>query len=128
MLPLKKLPGHFHLMFHTCQRKRAKSILCGFMTRVHTTQPKTHQLCGGRKAHQTQREKDGYLALSDEQYEFELANTDDDVYKSACAILEIGEQCEGYWKNDRFMEQMAKAVKIAEVKYPSSQGYHHIWC
>ena len=26
------------------------------------------------------------------------------------------------------MEQVAKAVKIAEVKYPSSQGYHHIWC
>ena len=73
-------------------------------------------------------EKDGYLALSDEQYDFELANTDGDVYKSACATLEIGEQREGYWNNDRFMEQMAKAVKIAEVKYPSSQGYSHIWC
>ena len=73
-------------------------------------------------------EKDGYLALSDEQYDFEVANTDEDVNKSACATLEIGEQREGYWNNDRFMEQMAKAVKIAEVKYPSSQGYHHIWC
>ena len=73
-------------------------------------------------------EKDGYLALSDEQYKYEVANGDEHVDKSACAILEIGEQREGYWNNDRFMEQMEKAVKIAEVKYPSSQGYHHIWC
>ena len=73
-------------------------------------------------------EKDGYLALSDEQYEYEVANGDEHVDKSACAILEIGEQREGYWNNDRFMGQMEKAVKIAEVKYPSSQGYHHIWC
>ena len=73
-------------------------------------------------------EKDGYLALSDKQYEYEVANGDEHVDKSACAILEIGEQREGYWNNDRFMEQMEKAVKIAEVKYPSSQGYHHIWC
>ena len=73
-------------------------------------------------------EKDGYLALSDEQYEYEVANGDEHVDKSACAILEIGEQREGYWNNDRFMGQMEKAVKIAEVKYPSSQGYRHIWC
>ena len=26
------------------------------------------------------------------------------------------------------MEQMTKAVKIADIKYPSSQGYHHVWC
>ena len=26
------------------------------------------------------------------------------------------------------MEQVTKAVKIAEVKYPTSQKYHHIWC
>lgn len=26
------------------------------------------------------------------------------------------------------MEQVAKAVMVAEVKYPSSQGYHHVWC
>ena len=73
-------------------------------------------------------ERDGYLALSDEQYEFEVANTEQAVEKSSLTILEIGEQREGYWNNERFMEQVAKAVKIAEVKYPSSQGYHHIWC
>ena len=53
-------------------------------------------------------EKDVYLALSDEQYEFEVTNRDEHVDKSACAILEIGEQCEGYWNNDHFMEQMEK--------------------
>ena len=37
-------------------------------------------------------EKDGYLALSDEQYEYEVANGDEHIDKSACAILEIGEQ------------------------------------
>ena len=26
------------------------------------------------------------------------------------------------------MKQVAEAMKIAEVKYPPSQGYHHIWC
>ena len=73
-------------------------------------------------------EKDGYLALSDEQYELEVDNADEDVDKSACVIFEIGGQRDGYWNSDQFMEQMEKAVKIAEVKYPSSQGYHHIWC
>ena len=73
-------------------------------------------------------EKDGYLALSDEQYEFEVTNTDQDIEKSALAVLEIGEHREGYWNSDRFMEQVGKAVKIADMKYPPSQGYHHVWC
>ena len=70
-------------------------------------------------------EKDGYLALSDEQYEFEVTNSDQDIGNSALAVLEIGEHREGYWNSDRFMEQVGKAVKIADVKYPPSQGYHH---
>ena len=73
-------------------------------------------------------EKDGYLALSDEQYEFEVTNTDQDIEKSALAVLEIGEHREGYWNSDRFMEQVGKSVKIADLKYPPSQGYHHVWC
>ena len=62
------------------------------------------------------------------QYEFEVANSGQSIEKSALEILEIGEQREGYWNSDRFMEQVAKAVKIAKVKYPPSQGYRHIWC
>ena len=52
-------------------------------------------------------EKDGYLALSDEQYEFEVTNSDQDI-----PILEIGE---GYWNSDCFIEQVAKAVKARLV-------------
>ena len=26
------------------------------------------------------------------------------------------------------MEQVGKAVKIADMKYPPSQGFHHVWC
>ena len=66
-----------------------------------------------------------YLALSEEQYEFEVTN---DIEKSALAVLEIGEHREGYWNSDRFMEQVGKAVRIADLKYPPSQGYHHVWC
>ena len=73
-------------------------------------------------------EKDGYLALSDQQYNFEVTRTGQGMKQSALEVLEIGEQREGYWNSDRFMEQVANAVMIAEVKYPPSQGYHHIWC
>ena len=58
-------------------------------------------------------EKDGYLALSDEQYEFEVTNTGQGIEKSALEVLEIGEQREGYWNSDRFMQQVDKAVMIA---------------
>ena len=50
-------------------------------------------------------ERDGYLALSDsdQQYELEVANSGDEVEKSALAVLEIGENHEGYWTGERFM-------------------------
>lgn len=72
-------------------------------------------------------EKDGYLALSDEQYDLEVGSGGG-VEKSACVLLEIGENREGYWTGELFMEQVAKAVPIAEIKYPPSQGYRHVWC
>ena len=55
-------------------------------------------------------------------------NERQDIGKSALKILKIREQQEGYWNSERFMNQVAEAVKIAEVKYPPSQGYPHIWC
>ena len=58
-------------------------------------------------------EKDNYLALSDQQYELEVENSGDDVEKSALAVLEIGENRQGYWTGERFMEQVTEAVKIA---------------
>ena len=68
-------------------------------------------------------EKDGYLALLDEQYGFEVTNTGQGIEKSALEVLEIGEQREGCWNSE---QQVDKAVKIAEMKYPPSQGYYHI--
>ena len=59
------------------------------------------------------------MAVSDEQYELEeVANSCGGNEKSALAFLEIGDNREGYWTGERSMEQVAKAVKIAEVKYP----------
>ena len=42
-------------------------------------------------------------------------------------FLEYGESKEGYWTSDKFMKQMKMAVKIAEVKYPKSDGWRHAW-
>ena len=57
-------------------------------------------------------EQDGFLVLSDQQYELEQKP---DIEKSSHAIMETGEPRDDYWKSDRFMEQVAKALKIAEV-------------
>ena len=63
-------------------------------------------------------EKDGYLALSKSSRSLPL---------QFWRLVSI-ETREGYWNSDRFMEQVGKAVKIADVKYPPSQGYHHVLC
>ena len=61
------------------------------------------------------QDKDSYFALSDEQYELEVGSGGG-VKKSAHVLLEIGENRQGYWTGELFMEQVAKAVPIAEVK------------
>ena len=71
-------------------------------------------------------EKDGYLALN--QSEYDAANvTDPSIRLQARVLLEYGENKEGYWTSDKFMDQMAIAVKIAEVKYPKVEGWKHVW-
>ena len=42
-----------------------------------------------------------------------MTNNDQDIDKSALAVLELGEDREGYWNCDCFMEQVGKAVKIS---------------
>ena len=37
-------------------------------------------------------------------------------------FLEYGESLEGYWTSDKFFAQIEKSVKIANVKYPKSDG------
>ena len=53
-------------------------------------------------------EKDGYLALSEEQYKFEVAK-DENMNKLACAILEFSEKCEGYCEQSMFYEADRKS-------------------
>ena len=71
-------------------------------------------------------EHNGFLALTAEEYEVAKAsNPNARMY--ACTFLEYGENREGYWTQDRFIDQMEKAVQIAEIKYPKVEGWRHVW-
>ena len=67
-------------------------------------------------------ERDGYLAIPDALYET-VKQHDPTVPQSARVIFEYGKNCDGYWNNELFMEQMEMAVKVAEPKYPLK----HVW-
>ena len=70
--------------------------------------------------------KIGYLALTQEEHD--KAKLDDPTIKMyARQLLEYGEAREGYWTSEKFMAQIKEAVKIAEVKYPRSEGYRIVW-
>ena len=47
------------------------------------------------------------MALSDEQHELEVGSGGG-VEKSARVLLEIGENREGYWTGELFMDQVAR--------------------
>ena len=75
-------------------------------------------------------EQDGYLKLSDE--EFAIGCTIFPGLKQyACssiqACIQYGENEDGYWTSDRFMEQLEYSAKIAECKYPQSDGFKVVW-
>ena len=71
-------------------------------------------------------EHNGYLALTREEYDHAKVNNPN-IRLQAREFLEYGESKEGYWTSDKFMKQMKMAVKIAEVKYPKSDGWRHVW-
>lgn len=71
------------------------------------------------------KEKDGYCRLSDEMYQT-VHSVDNSVEKSARVIFEYGKTKDGYWNSELFLEQIDKASKIAEVKYPP-HIYRHVW-
>ena len=71
-------------------------------------------------------EKNGYLALTQEEYD-RAKVTDPTIWMHARVYLEYGEAREGYWNSDRFMKQMEIVVRIAEVKYPKAEGWKHVW-
>ena len=45
----------------------------------------------------------------------------------ARASIEYGENRDGYWTSDKFMEQLEYCAKIAECKYPRSDGFRVVW-
>ena len=45
-----------------------------------------------------------------------------------CVYIYIYYFYDGDDDNIIIIKQGAQAVRIAEVKYPTSQGYHHFWC
>ncbi len=67
-------------------------------------------------------EKNGYLALTDEEYE-EAKKNAPTVRKYAHQHLEYCEANEGYWTPEKFMGQIKEPVEIAEVKYPKEAGW-----
>ena len=62
-------------------------------------------------------EYSGFLVFTDEEYERAKA-INPSMKKYARAFLEYGENKEGYWIRDKFMEQIKRAVDMAELKYP----------
>ena len=62
-------------------------------------------------------EYNGFLSLTDE--ELQRAQQNDLAFpQSAREIFIFGKGYNGYWNNELLMENLKKAVKIAEFKYP----------
>ena len=62
-------------------------------------------------------EYNGFLSLTDE--ELQRAQQNDLAFlQSAREIFIFGKGYDGYWNNELLMENLKKAVKIAEFKYP----------
>ena len=71
-------------------------------------------------------EHNGFLALSDEEHDAAKASNPR-IRKYAREFLEYGESKEGYWTRDKFIAQMARAIEMAEIKYPKEDGWRHVW-
>ena len=71
-------------------------------------------------------EHQGFLALTDGEHQL-AKQSDPEIKQYAREFLEYGESREGYWTRDKFIAQMERAIKIAEIKYPKTQGWRHVW-
>ena len=67
-------------------------------------------------------ERNGYLALTDEEFD-RASQTNAGIEKQAQCVLLYGESKEGYWTGEKFMKQIRKAVAIAKIKYPMEEGW-----
>ena len=71
-------------------------------------------------------EQDGYLRLTNE----ELAAGREKfprLKQHARRSIEYGENRDGYWTSERFLEQLKDCALITEYKYPREQGYKVVW-
>ena len=66
-----------------------------------------------------------YLRLSESDYE-KVKISYPDITIEAREKIEYGENRDGYWTSEKFLNQVKKAVKIAEVLYPSDR-FTHLW-
>ena len=64
-------------------------------------------------------EHNGFLALTDEEYEATHAQHSG-LWKNARFLLKYGSSSERYWNSDKFLNQVQHALTIAEIKYPAS--------
>ena len=62
-------------------------------------------------------EHNGYLALSDTEYE-EAHSSHPNLWKEARFLLKYGTDSQGYWNSEKFMRQVEQAATIAKIKYP----------
>ena len=70
-------------------------------------------------------EHSSFLCLTDQECE-RMKKNNKPAKKFACQFLEYGENREGYWTQDKFMEQMKTTVDMAEFKYPKEEGWRHV--
>ncbi len=68
----------------------------------------------------------GFLELTPEEYAAAKAAGHKIKSPKARKLLEYGENRDGYWKSERFLEQMENALDIAELKYPKDE-YDLLW-
>ena len=68
-------------------------------------------------------ERNGYLCLTQEEYD-RAKLQDKSIKMYARKFLESKE---GYWTSEKFMSQIKEAVKLANIKYPNSEGWHVVW-
>ena len=71
-------------------------------------------------------EKEGYLHLTDEEYE-SAKKKDPAIRKYARQFLGYGETKEGYWTSEKFMKEIKEAEMIAAAKYPRDEGWRLVW-
>ena len=71
-------------------------------------------------------EEDGYLCLTDEEFAAGREKFPQ-LTQFARRSIEYGENRDGYWTSERFLEQLKDSVRIVECKYPLEQGYRVTW-